>query len=169
MDIKQLEDELNTTKEYLQATIEALETPHKEYKTANQKLRSVNEALQSAKEALDTSREDLQSTNGVTIAFIDITEWRQVHKLQRITAVFEKSSDAVTVQDVDGNIIAWNRAAERLYGWTEKEATRMHITEITAEKNRHEYAAVARKLLRGETVTPFEYVRIPKAVDPITV
>ena len=45
----------------------------------------------------------------------------------------------------------------------------MHITEITAEKNRHEYAAVARKLLRGETVTPFEYVRIPKAVDPITV
>jgi two-component system CheB/CheR fusion protein len=107
--------------------------------------------------------------DGVTIAFIDITEIRQVHMLRRITDVFENSSDAVTVQDFDGNILSWNRTAERLYGWTEQEATHMHITEITAEKSRHDYAAVVRRLQRGETVAPFEVTRIPKPGKPITV
>jgi two-component system, chemotaxis family, CheB/CheR fusion protein len=107
--------------------------------------------------------------DGVTIAFIDITELRQVHKLRRVTAVFENSADAVTVQDFDGNILAWNRTAEALYGWTEKEAIRMHITELTAEKDRHEYAAMTRKLQRGETVAPFKIDRITKAGDPLAV
>ena len=107
--------------------------------------------------------------DGVTIAFIDITEMRQVHMLRRITAVFEDLSDAVTVQDFNGNILSWNPAAERLYGWMEKEVIGMHISEITAENNRHDYAAVARRLQRGETVVPFEITRIPKAGDPITV
>ena len=107
--------------------------------------------------------------DGVTIAFIDTTDVRQVHMLRRITAVFENSSDAVTVQDFDGNILSWNRTAERLYGWTEQEASHMHITEITTENHRQDYAAVARRLKRGETVAPFEVTRIPKAGEPITV
>jgi two-component system CheB/CheR fusion protein len=107
--------------------------------------------------------------DGVTIAFIDITEMRQVHMLRRITAVFENSSDAVTVQDFDGNILSWNRTAETFYGWTEQEATRMHITEITAEKSRLDLAAVARRLQRGETVAPFEATRIAKAGESIPV
>ncbi len=107
--------------------------------------------------------------DGVTLAFIDITEMRQLHKLRRVTAVFECASDAVTVQDFDGNILSWNRTAETLYGWTEQEATHMHVTEITAEKNRHDYAAVARRLQRGETVAPFEITRIPKSGEPIAV
>ena len=107
--------------------------------------------------------------DGVTIAFIDITDLRQVHLLRRVSAVFECSSDAVTVQDFDGNILSWNRTAEKLYGWTEKEVTQMHISEITAANQRHDYAAVARRLQRGETVAPFETTRISKSGDPITV
>ena len=107
--------------------------------------------------------------DGVTLAFIDITDVRQLHMLRRVTAVFECASDAVTVQDFDGNILAWNRTAETLYGWTEQEAIHMHVTEITAEQNRHDYAAVARRLQRGETVAPFEIRRIHKSGEPITV
>jgi len=87
----------------------------------------------------------------------------------RITAVFENSSNDVTVPDFDGNILSWNRTAERRFGWTEQEATHRHITEITAEKHRHDFASVVSRLQRGETVTPFEIVRIPKAGEPITV
>ncbi|WP_372679256.1 CheR family methyltransferase [Desulfosarcina sp.] len=107
--------------------------------------------------------------DGVTIAFIDITDVRQVHLLRRVTAVFECSSDAVTVQDFDGNILSWNRTAETLYGWTAQEATHMHISELTVEKNRHEYADVIRRLRRGETVAPFEIKRITKSGEPIAV
>lgn len=71
------------------------------------------------------------------IALVDITELRQIPTLRRITAVFENASDAVTMQDFEGNVLSWDRSAERLYSWTEKEATQIHITEIIAEKNRH--------------------------------
>ena len=107
--------------------------------------------------------------DGVTIAFIDITDLRRVNMLRQSSAVFENATDAGTLQDFDGNILAWNRTAESLYGWTEAEATRMHISEITAEKDRHGYAAVARRLQRGETVSTFEIVRIPKSAEPMAV
>jgi PAS domain S-box-containing protein len=34
--------------------------------------------------------------------------------------------DAVTVQDLDGRILAWNPGAVRMYGWSEAEALHHH-------------------------------------------
>ncbi len=62
-EIKQLEQDLQSTREYLQATIEELETANEELKSTNEELQSVNEELQSANEELETSKEELQSTN----------------------------------------------------------------------------------------------------------
>jgi two-component system, chemotaxis family, CheB/CheR fusion protein len=107
--------------------------------------------------------------DGVTIAFIDITDLRRVHILRRIAAVFERSSDAVMVQDFEGHILSWNGSSEKLCGWSEEEATHMHITAITAESHRHDYAAKMRLLQRGEKVASFETVRIPKNGAPIRV
>jgi len=54
--VAELEQELRSTKEYLQTTLEELETSHEE-------LTSTNEELQSANEELETSKEELQSVN----------------------------------------------------------------------------------------------------------
>lgn len=61
--IMALEQELKSTKEYLQATIEELETSNEELKSTNEELQSTNEELQSANEELETSKEEQQSTN----------------------------------------------------------------------------------------------------------
>ena len=61
--ITALEQELSSTKEYLQTTIEELETTNEELKSTNEELQSTNEELQSTNEELETSREELQSTN----------------------------------------------------------------------------------------------------------
>jgi two-component system CheB/CheR fusion protein len=61
--IRELEQDLLSTKEYLQTTIEELETSNEELKSSNEELQSTNEELQSTNEELDTSREELQSTN----------------------------------------------------------------------------------------------------------
>jgi two-component system CheB/CheR fusion protein len=58
-----LEQELQSTKEYLQTTIVELETSNEELKSTNEELQSTNEELQSTNEELETSREELQSTN----------------------------------------------------------------------------------------------------------
>lgn len=72
---------------------------------------------------------------GVVINFIDITKLVQTREalkkasqeLQRLAVVVSDANDAVTVQDMDGQIKAWNPAAERIYGWTEDEALQMNV------------------------------------------
>ncbi len=61
--INNLEQELRSTKEYLQTTIEELETSNEELKSTNEELQSSNEELQSTNEELETSKEELQSVN----------------------------------------------------------------------------------------------------------
>lgn len=60
---KVLEQELRSTKEYLQTTIEELETSNEELKSTNEELQSSNEEMQSTNEELETSKEELQSVN----------------------------------------------------------------------------------------------------------
>jgi two-component system CheB/CheR fusion protein len=61
--ILELEQELKSTREYLQTTIEELETANEELKSSNEELQSSNEELQSTNEELQTSKEELQSVN----------------------------------------------------------------------------------------------------------
>ncbi len=61
--IKELEEELMSTKEHLQTTIEELETSNEELQSTTEELQSSNEELQSSNEELETSNEELQSTN----------------------------------------------------------------------------------------------------------
>ena len=61
--IRELERELNFTKESLLETIEELETSNEKFKTSNEMVQSINEELQSTNEELETSKEELQSMN----------------------------------------------------------------------------------------------------------
>jgi two-component system, chemotaxis family, CheB/CheR fusion protein len=61
--LEQLREELNATKESLQAIIEEQEATNEELKSANEEIESSNEELQSTNEELETAKEELQSTN----------------------------------------------------------------------------------------------------------
>ena len=75
-----------------------------------------------------------QYTSGVVIAFIDITNRKKNEfMLQRLATVVMDSNDAVTVQDLEGNITAWNHGAEKIYGYSEDEAMGMNIRALIPE------------------------------------
>ena len=59
----QLQQELASTKEYLQSIIEDKEASNEELKAANEEIQSSNEELQSTNEELETAKEELQATN----------------------------------------------------------------------------------------------------------
>lgn len=61
--LRQLEQELDTTREDLQSTIEELESSNEELKASNEEVLSMNEELQSTNEELESSKEELQSLN----------------------------------------------------------------------------------------------------------
>jgi two-component system CheB/CheR fusion protein len=59
----QLQQELASTREYLQSIIESQEGTNEELQSANEEIQSGNEELQSANEELQTSKEELESAN----------------------------------------------------------------------------------------------------------
>ena len=71
---------------------------------------------------------------GAVITFADITEvvrvreaLRQANDLLRLAVVVRDAHDAITVQDFNGRILAWNPGAVRIYGWSEAEALAMSV------------------------------------------
>lgn len=79
-----------------------------------------------------------------------------------LAAVVSNSNDAVTVQDLEGNILAWNRGAERIYGYTEVEAMDMNIITIIPKSKQEEASAFLDQLKSGEVVDSFESQRVAK-------
>jgi two-component system CheB/CheR fusion protein len=61
--VRDLEDELISTRERLQTVIEELETSNEEMQALNEEVVAANEELQSSNEELEASNEELQSTN----------------------------------------------------------------------------------------------------------
>jgi two-component system, chemotaxis family, CheB/CheR fusion protein len=61
--VRQMEQELQRTKDQLRITIEEYETSTEELRASNEELQAINEELRSASEELETSKEELQSVN----------------------------------------------------------------------------------------------------------
>lgn len=93
----------------------------------------------------------------------DITKHKRWEdKLHLLVAVVHDSNDAITVQDFEGNIRIWNRAAERTYGYSKAEALKMNVKQIVPEEKRAETLDLVKKLRKGEDIHSFETQRITK-------
>ncbi|MFQ5444409.1 MAG: ATP-binding protein [Nitrospinales bacterium] len=80
----------------------------------------------------------------------------------RLVAVINDSNDAITLQDLDGTITAWNRGAEIIYGYSPAEMIGKKIKEIIPESKWRENAEFLNKLKAGETIAAYETQRITK-------
>jgi PAS domain S-box-containing protein len=78
---------------------------------------------------------------------------------RRLAAIVEHSTDAVVGVGRDGRIVAWNPAAEQLYGWSAEEAIGMSIAETAPDDRRDEAEYLVRRLMEGELVTNHRTVR----------
>jgi two-component system CheB/CheR fusion protein len=99
---------------------------------------------------------------GAVIAFVDITERKRLESLARLAVIVRDSNDAITVQGLDGRILAWNRGAERLYGWHENEAVQMNIADTFVDDGYAAFAATARQLHPGQSAGSFRSKRRTK-------
>lgn len=71
---------------------------------------------------------------------------------QRVVSIVEASSQAIISTATDGTILSWNRAAERLYGYTPGEAVGRVDLELVPFDRLAEHQDALRRALRGEAV-----------------
>ena len=106
---------------------------------------------------------------GAVICFVDITETvqtrealRKANELLRLAVVVRDAHDAITVQNLDGRILAWNPGAVRMYGWSEAEALLMNVRDRIPQELREEALAKLARLGRAEILEPYQTQRITK-------
>ncbi|HEY7449966.1 MAG TPA: PAS domain S-box protein [Vicinamibacterales bacterium] len=75
---------------------------------------------------------------------------------RRLLAVVNSSDDAIVTKTLDGIITSWNRAAERMFGFTAAEAIGQSIRMIIPPELQGEEDSVLAHLRAGETVDHFE-------------
>jgi PAS domain S-box-containing protein len=85
------------------------------------------------------------------------------------SAVVESSNDAIITKTLDGVITGWNRAAERLFGFTAAEAVGKHIDIIVPADRRGEVAGILDRVGRGDRIENHETLRMHKEGRPVEV
>jgi PAS domain S-box-containing protein len=79
-----------------------------------------------------------------------------------LAAIVDSSDDAIISKRLDSVITSWNRAAQRLFGYTPEEAIGSHISIIIPPNRLHEEAEIIDKVSRGERIEHFDTVRMRK-------
>jgi two-component system, sensor histidine kinase and response regulator len=93
----------------------------------------------------------------------DITERKKLETARsHLAAIVESSDDAVLSSDLDGNVITWNRGAERLYGYSTEEMLGNSALVLTPPERRSETRELLARLKSGEKIEPFETERLKK-------
>ena len=106
---------------------------------------------------------------GAVLTFVDVTEMvktrealRKANEFLRLAVVVRDANDAITVQDLEGQIIAWNPAAVRMYGWSEAEALAMNVRDRIPQRQQVEALARVLQLSRAEILESLQTQRIAK-------
>jgi PAS domain S-box-containing protein len=111
----------------------------------------------------DTRNNDDQLANNAPVASSDdAVISKDQRDARHLAAIVETSDDAIVSKDLDGTIVSWNAAAERLFGYTAEEIVGRSIRLIVPPDRQSEEDDLLSKVRRGESVDHFETLRVRK-------
>jgi PAS domain S-box-containing protein len=96
------------------------------------------------------------------------TERRRRHQRAALATIVELSDEAIYSKDLSGELLTWNRAAEKLYGFSAADVIGQHVSVLIGSDRLHELPELMDKVRIGER-THFESVRIRKDGTPFDV
>jgi two-component system CheB/CheR fusion protein len=101
--------------------------------------------------------------DGVVMTLTDISALESARaRLAQLSAIVESSDDAIVGKALDGTITAWNRGAERLYGYSAEEAIGRNVRILMAHDSTDELPALIDRMRRGEKIEHFHSMRVRK-------
>ena len=108
----------------------------------------------------------------------DISERKRANEKQAVlAAIVETSDDAIVSKTLQGVITSWNKAAEKMFGYSEVEAVGKHITLVIPPERLDEESYIIGEIIKGNKIDHFHTIRRAKdgrlipisvSVSPIT-
>jgi len=89
--------------------------------------------------------------------FLD-SMYKAIKKARLLRLIIESSSDALICEDLDGRVLLWNKAADKIFGYTAKEAVGSSIFLIVPPDKEKETRDALDRLKKGELIREFETV-----------
>jgi diguanylate cyclase (GGDEF)-like protein/PAS domain S-box-containing protein len=94
----------------------------------------------------------------------DITERKKAEEtVQRLASIVEFSQDAIIGKNIDGVITSWNRAAEKMYGYTSGEAVGRDLAFLLPPERHADIPAILEGIRSGQPIKCLETERLTKA------
>jgi diguanylate cyclase (GGDEF)-like protein/PAS domain S-box-containing protein len=98
------------------------------------------------------------------IAVRDVTDRKKAEETRReLAAIVEFSQDGIIGKNIDGVITSWNRAAEKMYGYTRDEVVGRDLSFLVPPERQAEIPAVMERILNGQSIENLETERLTKA------
>lgn len=115
----------------------------------------------------DISLSRIQAEDGplVIATFHD----RTASRAETLATIIENSHDAIIQETLDGTIIGWSPAAERLYGYSREEVIGKSIMLISPEDRVDEITVILAKVKAGVSTQNHESIRVRKDGTKVSV
>lgn len=93
--------------------------------------------------------------------FSDITQdKRSEMTLRRRAVLADAAGEGILILSAEGNVLDWNRACERLYGYTRDEARTIPFRRLFSPGHHRRHTDAVRRIQRGERVGPYRVAQI---------
>jgi PAS domain S-box-containing protein len=87
---------------------------------------------------------------------------RSEQAMVHLAAIVAHSDDAIFSKTLNGTILSWNAAAERIYGYAAEEMIGRSASVLVPPNLTHEFNELITKILRGDGVVRYETIRLRK-------
>jgi PAS domain S-box-containing protein len=113
-------------------------------------------------------RDEFGHVSGCVLVFRDVSVQRQLEREQSerfdaarlLASIVESTDDAVIGKSLDGTILSWNAAAERLFGYPAADVVGRNITMIIPPDRISEEETIIANLAAGRRIEHFETERV---------
>ena len=100
----------------------------------------------------------------------DISVQKMAHEKQAtLAAIVDTSDDTIISKTIKGYITSWNKAAEKMFGYTEQEVLGKHISIIIPEDRWKEEEEIINRVSKGELIDHFETIRLTKDGEKVPI
>ena len=105
------------------------------------------------------------STDKITQSILDelpVLRLKADKAIGLLASIVDSSDDAIVSKTLEGVITSWNAGAERLFGYTAKEAIGQHISMIIPRDRLDEETRILTRLNQGGRIEHFDTIRVRK-------